>query len=889
MSTDGTRPYLLTVDSEPGEYFGRYRRQVNIIVPGSIVRGTPPPNGPSLRQTQLGAAFACAAHFSVSREPAIVSMPTGSGKSAVMTLLPFLIGVQRVLVVTPSQLLRMQLANEFFGLGVLRATGIVSSNVPSPRTQPVVRRLRTITAWEELSEFDVVVGTPNVLSPGYSDVALPPLELFDLVLIDEAHHAPAPTYGALLRAIEDVPAVLFTATPFRRDRHALPGVQIYSYGLGQALEDGVLAPISFRPVEVPATATTEERDFALAAAAIARVNEPSHSEAASRIIARTSTVAHAGALLGVYAQCGARMGLVTAATGAKQLRTMLAALRAGDLMGLVSVGVLGEGFDFRELKIGVYHQRHASLPATLQFLGRITRLVPDGPPAELFAVREEVNDETRELYASDVAWASLVPALADAAVAAEAERRRYLRGFDPTPTEPLSLSALRPRKDVQVFKFPPNRGLDLHTPLTLLGGREVIYQGSDADDRLAVIITEHLERPEWLDADTFDGWQHELHVVVRDPLDEFVFVHGSRDVTVSELLGAFGYEDPELVEPTFLDRLMNSLALGDYHSVGMRSARASGGRLAAYRQMAGTNVGHAVLPSETRAYGTGHAIARVQDPMTVTAEMVAAGVVNGRPSVTSLGVSYGRAKVFSPDLAQLLDFRRWCDRIAELARAQGASTPAGLPGLPLLSPRRINDFPASPYLATLDPTFLGQGLLIIEPVGGRITPLEQLEVSVTRLAPRSLRLVGTIDGTATWRATVDTAGVVASTDGDLIVQGPGGRQHGTLSEFLTANPLTVFYANGASTMGSVMFQPRSDYPDIGPNVLKSLPFDDVDIRAEAKNPVLGLRTIKDYMVAAFAADPISEYVIDDDRAGEVADLVVISRPGSSNVRIVTLV
>ena len=103
------------------------------------------------------------------------------------------------------------------------------------------------------------------------------------------------------------------------------------------------------------------------------------------------------------------------------------------------------------LKIAAYHRRHASLPATLQFLGRVTRLLPAGPPAELLAVREEVNDETRELYASDVSWATLLPRIADAAVQAEIGRRDYLRSFDPTPMEPLSLAALRPRKYVKVF------------------------------------------------------------------------------------------------------------------------------------------------------------------------------------------------------------------------------------------------------------------------------------------------------------------------------------------------------------------------------------------------------------------------------------------------------
>lgn len=46
---------------------------------------------PGLRTAQLGAIHAIAAHFSTRHEPAVVTMPTGSGKTAVLLAAAFVL------------------------------------------------------------------------------------------------------------------------------------------------------------------------------------------------------------------------------------------------------------------------------------------------------------------------------------------------------------------------------------------------------------------------------------------------------------------------------------------------------------------------------------------------------------------------------------------------------------------------------------------------------------------------------------------------------------------------------------------------------------------------------------------------------------------------------
>lgn len=85
------------------------------------------------------------------------------------------------------------------------------------------------------------------------------------MLIDEAHHASARTWRGAIEAFPQARKVLFTATPFRRDRKEIPGAMVYTYPLARALEAGIYCPIDFVPLEEP---HPSEKDDALAERAI---------------------------------------------------------------------------------------------------------------------------------------------------------------------------------------------------------------------------------------------------------------------------------------------------------------------------------------------------------------------------------------------------------------------------------------------------------------------------------------------------------------------------------------------------------------------------------------------------------------------------------------------
>src|SRR5258708_3341299 len=191
---------------EKKEYFRTHATAVQICAPKGLRRG------------QAAAVHALAGHLSLKTEPAIAVLPTGAGKTDVAILLPYLLGARRVLVVVPSDSVRSQVAKRFETLSVLKKAGVLGADTPPPKVHKLSKRLASLDDWNKLQDYDVVVTTPHSISPLLKGVLQPPLDLFDLLLIDEAHHSPAKTWQSVLDAFPQPKRALFTATPFRRHK-----------------------------------------------------------------------------------------------------------------------------------------------------------------------------------------------------------------------------------------------------------------------------------------------------------------------------------------------------------------------------------------------------------------------------------------------------------------------------------------------------------------------------------------------------------------------------------------------------------------------------------------------------------------------------------------------
>ena len=88
---------------------------------------------PGFRTAQLGAIHCAAGHFANRKDPGIITMPTGSGKSAVLISTAYVLQAKRVLIITPSRLVREQIAEAVSTLSDLKEIGALPQDHPNPK------------------------------------------------------------------------------------------------------------------------------------------------------------------------------------------------------------------------------------------------------------------------------------------------------------------------------------------------------------------------------------------------------------------------------------------------------------------------------------------------------------------------------------------------------------------------------------------------------------------------------------------------------------------------------------------------------------------------------------------------------------------------------------
>ena len=120
---------------------------------------------PGFRPAQIAAVHAVSAHFFNSNEPAVVTMPTGAGKTTVLMTIAFVLRPQRVLVLTPSRLVREQIAENFSALADLKKIESLPLDLVAPRVFATEHTVGTHQQWDDLRAYDVVVATVPSVSP----------------------------------------------------------------------------------------------------------------------------------------------------------------------------------------------------------------------------------------------------------------------------------------------------------------------------------------------------------------------------------------------------------------------------------------------------------------------------------------------------------------------------------------------------------------------------------------------------------------------------------------------------------------------------------------------------------------------------------------------------
>lgn len=225
---------------------------------------------------------------------------------------------------------------------------------------------------------------------------------FGLLVVDEAHHATAPSYRRVIdyyRQNEALRVLGVTATPDRADEAALGQVfdtVAFEYGVSDAIDDGWLVPVRQQFVRVEGLDFSRVRTTAgdlngseLAALMeyehnLHAIADPTMKLAGDRpTLVFAASVAHADRLAEIFDRH--RPGsarVVTGATPKDERAAMLREFKARRFQYLCNVGVATEGFDEPQIGVVVMARPTKSRALYAQMLGRGTRPlegVVDGP------------------------------------------------------------------------------------------------------------------------------------------------------------------------------------------------------------------------------------------------------------------------------------------------------------------------------------------------------------------------------------------------------------------------------------------------------------------------------------------------------------------------------
>ena len=154
---------------------------------------------------------------------ALVVLPTGCGKTGVAVLASYVLNASRVLVITPSVIISKQIDAAYdhfmYNCGVFTEAHNPRNVVPS---KCVITNSRDIPG--AMGSSVMIVNAHKIGGQSRVKIEDIPNDWYDLVIVDKAHHYPAPTWKLLVDHFYNSQRLFLTATPEHKG-NPIPSVQ----------------------------------------------------------------------------------------------------------------------------------------------------------------------------------------------------------------------------------------------------------------------------------------------------------------------------------------------------------------------------------------------------------------------------------------------------------------------------------------------------------------------------------------------------------------------------------------------------------------------------------------------------------------------------------------
>ena len=819
-----------------------------------------------LRQPQHGALHAIASHWTLSADPAVVVMPTGTGKTEVMIATAIDSICQRLLVIVPTNALRKQTANKFETYGILKQIGIIE-NLPFPvvgllAAKPTSEHLETLKA------CNVIITTMSSIGLAESTVQQGFAKLFSHIFFDEAHHIEATTWKRFQKYCNDAKTLLLTATPFRQDGKALEGKIIYNFPLSTAQDLDYFKPIHFVEVFEPDERFSDSR---IAETAVDRLKEDLSNGYDHILMARAHTIDAAKNLYeSIYKPLYGDLNPVLIHSRTPRKQDVLEAIRNSQHRIIVCVDMFGEGFDLPNLKVAALHSVHKSLGITLQFIGRFTRSTSGSDVGAATFVANTAEDGVPEalegLYREDADWNLLLADLSYDAIDPQAKLSELVNNLEDVHAGKkdveVSTLALRPKISAQVYRtseFYPER-----FQKAFRSNQRIFQPQISRRDNLLVLIVNQQENLEWTDSRdiAIDSW--DLYIAYFNQGQNLLYINSSRKGDTARFANSISH-NPVLIREEETFKVFAGLRRLVLHSVGLSSRS----RNVRYQMFAGLDVRNAIDP--------------VQEQSKLKSNITGVGYEEGKRQ--SVGCSR-KGKIWSMRSGSLALWRSWCDNIGAKL-----SDPNSHPNDFLrytLIPTSTEVLPSNQALMADWPDQLFASshfhFEVISP--DRSYEFDDCQIDLVdwdrsiNAFQFCLRAGDNLESTLRLQLETDTNGEgsynVELISGEDLVINAAGRKC-TVVDFFNENPPLVRLEDGSQLSGNILLKPQEALGDtFDRNLIQTLDWTGIDITKESqwKNGAIRRDSVQHRFIAHLETGSAT-FIIDDDDTGESADIISI--------------
>jgi superfamily II DNA or RNA helicase len=206
----------------------------------------------NLYEHQRDALLKIKNYFSSTREKyGLVVLPTGSGKSGIIALTPYILEVRKVLILTPSIHITRQIYSDMCAnkdKTFYERIGIIDSDETIDFCEDGVKVEKSSQLEMIKTKFLVICNAHKFGETSNVNIEDISKDSFDLIIVDEGHHYPAETWKKIVEHF-DGQVLFMTATPFNNGKPILDQKNwVFSKSYEYLEKKGIIRSLSFEEV-----------------------------------------------------------------------------------------------------------------------------------------------------------------------------------------------------------------------------------------------------------------------------------------------------------------------------------------------------------------------------------------------------------------------------------------------------------------------------------------------------------------------------------------------------------------------------------------------------------------------------------------------------------------